>query len=270
MCIIFVAINEHPRYPLIIAANRDEYHARATTAMHPWAEHCGIIAGRDELAAGSWFGVNQTGGIAAVTNYRTAEVPTTRRSRGELVTRFLRECGSGADIADYGDFLRREHDTFNPFNLLYGRKNQLYYFSSVGAIAGTVANGIHSISNGALDASWAKRTRGVSLLREQILAHRDSRLTTNISETAKAQFAEDLARMMRDSAVDEVHLPLPTDIAAHEKRRFSIFIHGEEYGTRTTTLLLGDDNGFALYEYNYCPAGKQSGRQHYTVEFATA
>ncbi|MDD9822894.1 MAG: NRDE family protein, partial [Gammaproteobacteria bacterium] len=61
MCILFIAVERHRRYPLVIAANRDEYHARPSAPLHRWADADGVLAGRDELAGGTWFGVNARG-----------------------------------------------------------------------------------------------------------------------------------------------------------------------------------------------------------------
>ena len=266
MCILFIALDAHPRYPLIIAANRDEYHARPSASMHHWPEQPGILAGRDRRAGGTWFGVNENGRIAAVTNRRIAasnrdpaQNRSRSRSRGELVARFLRDSES---MPDYGEFLQREHRDFSPFNLIYGEASQLHCFSSVGALGHRLSSGFHSISNGAPDQPWPKMSRGVSLLKAQI----SSRDETH-SETTN-HFAEQLARVMKDQTTADEHLLPHTDIdPAREKHLSSIFIIGPDYGTRTTTLLFGDGGGdgggFELYEYNYHADGSESDRQHY-------
>ena len=71
MCILFLAINQHHDYPLIVAANRDEYFSRPSDAMHYWADHPNILAGRDQLKGGTWLGVNNDGQFCAVTNFRS-------------------------------------------------------------------------------------------------------------------------------------------------------------------------------------------------------
>ncbi len=258
MCILFIAVDAHPRYPLIIAANRDEYHARPSAPMHHWPHQPGTLAGRDRRAGGTWFGVNENGRIAAVTNQHAAAMldhdPTRNQSRGELVARFLRDSET---IADYGEFLQRDHRNFNPFNLIYGETSQLHCFSSVGALSRRLASGFHSISNGAPDDPWPKMSRGVSLLKAQISFQ---------EETHANNFAEQLAQVMKDQTTADDHLLPHTGMdPSREKHLSSIFIIGKDYGTRTTTLLLGDGNGFELYEYNYHADGSESDRQHYSA-----
>ena len=90
MCILFIAVKQHPLYPLIIAANRDEFHLRPTQTSHFWTKQNNILAGKDLLAGGTWMGINRNGDLAALTNIRA---PGKERekvlSRGELVTNFL-------------------------------------------------------------------------------------------------------------------------------------------------------------------------------------
>lgn len=268
MCILFIAVGSHRRYPLVIAANRDEYHARPSAPLHRWADASGILAGRDGRAGGTWFGVNARGRIAAVTNRRPAEGAKNETggaesevagraavpSRGALPARFLR----GADsIDDFGEFLRAAHRDFRPFNLLYGAPGRLYCFAG-GADSRDprpprrLARGFHSISNGALDDPWPKMARGVALLEERIAADR-------------ALCGDDLSRMMKDET------PAATRAGADsDARRSSIFITGARYGTRATTLLLAARGRFELYEYAYAARGAESGRRHFSLAIAGA
>ena len=259
MCILFIAVDQHPRYPLIIAANRDEYHARPSESMHHWPDQPDILAGRDGRAGGTWFGVNRRGRIAAVTNHRAAGLAdhnapdhnrNRNRSRGELTTRFLR---NAERIADYDEFLRREYRDFNPFNLIYGEVGGLRCFSSDGPVEGALGSGFHSVSNGALHDPWPKMSRGVALLKERIASRREIP-------------GEALVRVMKDQTPALDHLLPNTGLAPdREKHLSSIFIAGEAYGTRATTLLLGDGDGFDLYEYNYAADGTESDSRHYSL-----
>lgn len=241
MCIVFIAVDQHRRYPLIIAANRDEYHARPSQAMRYWPHQPGILAGRDGRAGGTWFGVNTRGRIAAVTNRRPAQpAGAGARSRGDLPVRFL---GGSDTIEDYGEFLRAAHRDFSPFNLIYGEPGQLYCFASGEAAGRRLESGFHSISNGALDDPWPKMSRGVRLLKERISGDR-------------ALCSDALAQMMKDQ----------TRAAGADAARFSsIFVTGARYGTRATTLLFGARGRFDLYEYNYAADGAESERRHYSM-----
>ena len=131
MCILFIAIDRHSSHPLIVAANRDEFHARPSEAMHHWPDFPAILAGRDRQAGGTWLGFNRRGRFAAVTNIRTPGLnDATAQSRGELVARFLRDQDS---VADFSAYLADRHNRFNPFNLVYGSADELYRFSSLEA-----------------------------------------------------------------------------------------------------------------------------------------
>jgi len=68
MCLIVLAWNEHPDYRLILAANRDEFHARPTQDAHWWPDQPDILAGRDLQAGGSWLALGKTGRFATITN----------------------------------------------------------------------------------------------------------------------------------------------------------------------------------------------------------
>src|SRR5476649_2305175 len=89
MCLILVAWQQHPDFPLVVAANRDEFHARPAAPAAFWQDHPAILAGRDLQAKGTWLGVSRSGRFASVTNYRGAHDPKAAESRGALVTRFL-------------------------------------------------------------------------------------------------------------------------------------------------------------------------------------
>ena len=254
MCILFIAVDQHPRYPLIIAANRDERHARPSEAMHRWPDQPGILAGRDRYAGGTWFGVNARGRVAAVTNHHGAASAVGKRSRGELATRFLvDQYDDQHDDQDYDEFLRQHQHEFNPFNLLYGEPGRLHLFSNVGPLERQIASGFHSISNGSIDDRWPKMSHGVLLLKEKILSGCDID-------------AADLIQVMRDQTKPHDDRPASSrGVAVPEKYHSPIFITGEDYGTRTTTLLLGTEDELLLYEYNYFPNGDERDRRQYSL-----
>src|SRR5688572_17852905 len=114
MCLIAVGLRAAPRYPLIVAANRDEQHARPTASASWWAESPRVLGGRDLQARGTWLALDRTGRFAAVTNIREANRPIGLRSRGALVADFLASRGSAADYAAQAV---DEGAAFGPFNL---------------------------------------------------------------------------------------------------------------------------------------------------------
>ncbi len=251
MCILFIAIKKHLRYPLIIAANRDEFFARPSRPAHFWADAPNILAGRDMQAGGTWLGINKTGQIAAVTNLRVPhQTKTDGRSRGELVARYLRSDGSQKQ---YCEFIASQYAAFNPFNLLFGDAGQLLVFSSLAPGFKPQAPGFHAISNGLPDDYWPKMSRGVSLIEQCILQPGELDV-------------EQLHQVMRDKTeADDASLPATGISRAAEKRLSPIFISGEDYGTRTTSLLLSEPGRTRLIEYNYSAHGQLADKRSFTI-----
>ena len=78
-------------WPVILAANRDEREDRPwlPPARH-WPDRPEVTAGMDELAGGSWLGLNDHGVVAGILNrVGTLGPQTGKRSRGELVLEAL-------------------------------------------------------------------------------------------------------------------------------------------------------------------------------------
>ena len=108
MCLIAFAIHAHPRYPLIVAANRDEFYHRPTAPLAFWPDHPEILAGRDLEQSGTWLGVTPTGRMAAITNFREPAAMDKRApSRGLLVSDLLISDRSPAD------YLRAVRDSWS-------------------------------------------------------------------------------------------------------------------------------------------------------------
>src|SRR5687767_5285480 len=90
MCLILFASGAHPRYPLIVAANRDEAYSRPSAAAAFWDDHPHVYGGRDRERDGTWLAISRTGRFAAITNYRQgAGRRDAERSRGELTRGYL-------------------------------------------------------------------------------------------------------------------------------------------------------------------------------------
>src|SRR3954453_20048798 len=105
MCLIAIAIAVHAsrRYPIVIAANRNEFYDRPTRPLHIWDDDPNIAGGRDLRAGGTWLGVTRDGRFAAVTNIRGNDGPPNARSRGTLVGDFVR---SNVTPLDYAESVR--------------------------------------------------------------------------------------------------------------------------------------------------------------------
>jgi uncharacterized protein with NRDE domain len=146
MCLIVLSWRVHPEHPLIVAANRDEFHARPAAPAAFWEDHPEILAGRDLEARGTWMGVSRNGRFAAVTNYRGAREPRATESRGALVSRFL---SNGSKPADYVEHVRT--NLYSGFNLLASNGEELWWMSNRGGEPRRLQPGIYGLGNSLLD-----------------------------------------------------------------------------------------------------------------------
>ena len=232
MCLILFAYNAHPRYRLILAANRDEFYARPTAAAEFWADAPQMLAGRDLKAGGTWLGITKNGRFAAVTNYRDPSAPSGTKSRGDLTKDFL----NGDETPEnYLREIEKAKNDYSGFNLLAGTfgadESELFYFSNRGAKSEKLAHGIYGLSNALLDTNWQKVAAGKARL---------TKILQNSEEFHGGDFVEILAD--RNFAPDE-KLP-ETGIGIERERLLSpAFIEMENYGTRLSTVLLIDETG---------------------------
>src|SRR3990167_1201319 len=148
MCLIVLAWRVRPDFQLIVAANRDEYHARPAERAGFWKDHPSILAGRDLEAKGSWMGVSRTGRFAAVTNYRGGRDANAKKSRGALVTRFLLSDSSSKTFAEN---TKNTQDGFSGFNLLVADRDELWWLSNRDGGSRRLEPGIYGLGNFFLD-----------------------------------------------------------------------------------------------------------------------
>lgn len=240
MCIIFVAYQVHKQYPLILAANRDEFWQRPTQPAQFWPDAPHILGGRDLLAGGTWLGVSRQGRVAAVTNYRDPQQREAERSRGELVSRFLMT----KEPAAYLRQVVEQRAAYNGFNLLAGSLTELYYYSN--RLADNKAKpvlltpGVYGLSNHLLDTPWFKVEKGKQALKG-ILA-------------AKTLSPEHLFKLLTDRELAPDHLLPETGIGYElEKRHSPIFIQDATYGTRSSTIVLMSRQYVWFCERSYAP-----------------
>jgi uncharacterized protein with NRDE domain len=150
MCLIVLAWRAHPEYPLIVAANRDEFHARPAAPAAFWEDRPDILAGRDLEAGGTWMGVSRSGPhsfrFAAVTNYRGAKEPRAVESRGALVSRFL---SNGEKPGAYAAHLQK--GLYSGFNLLATDGADLWWISNRDGTPRNLAPGVYGLGNALLD-----------------------------------------------------------------------------------------------------------------------
>ena len=250
MCLLVLAWKTHPRYRLVLAGNRDEFHDRQSAPLGWWQDDPRILAGRDLKALGTWLGVARSGRFGIVTNYRDLQAPIEGApSRGGLIPRFLTGATSPKEFLDD---LRGAAPRYSGFNLLVGGTRALYYFSNRGPAAPQVlAPGIYGLSNHLLDTPWPKlartRARFEALLRESDVA------------------ANDLFAMLADREPAPPGQMPSTGLPEDWERVVSApFIVNERYGTRCSSVLLVERNGrTVLHERRFDPAGVQTGTSRF-------
>lgn len=227
MCTVLLAYRAHPRYRLILAANRDEFYERPTAPAGFWDDVPGVFAGRDLRHGGTWLGVTASGRIAALTNYRDpAENVSHRLSRGHLVSEYL---AGESSTERYLESLRAKRAGHNGYNLLLGDMEQLYCYSNRTDEIAIIEPGVHGLSNHLLDTPWPKVARGKEALARLLSAE-------EVREEELFEIVGDRSR-----APDE-ELP-ETGVGLEWERVLSaIFITSERYGTRSSSILsVGED-----------------------------
>lgn len=251
MCLIVFAWRAHPDFPLVVAANRDEFHARPTAAARFWDDRPEILAGRDLEGLGTWLGVTRGGKFAAVTNYRdAAPAPPEAASRGVLASRYLESSDApgefAADVEDDGT-------AYRGFNFLAGDRAELWWVSNRGGQARRIDPGVHGLSNHLIDTPWPKVTQGKQRLGQ-------------VLELAPA--VEPLLELLADTTeAAECDLP-DTGVGAQRERLLSAArIVSPAYGTRSSSaVLVGADGKVRFAERSYGPDGAELDTLRY--EFA--
>lgn len=153
MCLISVAWQMHANIPLAIAANRDEFSARASLPLHRWQDSH-IMAGKDQVAGGTWMGFHPNGRFAMLTNIRHPDYfKPNIHSRGALITDFLSHLGT---TQDWLYVLQQDYERFSGFNLMLGDATQLQHFNSATGRLTALPAGIYGLSNADLDDPWPK------------------------------------------------------------------------------------------------------------------
>jgi len=233
MCLILFAYKAKSGYDLILAANRDEFYHRPASPMHFWEEDPNILAGKDLKSGGTWMGIHRDKRFAALTNYRDpAEYRKDAASRGRIITDYL---GSTKSPNHFGEELKQQASRFNGFNLIWGDIGRIYSFSSRDGRILPVSPGIYGLSNALLKTPWPKVTLGKELLRDRLKKTSSNRKTVS---------SNDIFSILenRETPPDET-LP-DTGVGLETERMLSpMFIESENYGTRSSTVIIAKDSG---------------------------
>lgn len=254
MCLIAFSLGQHPDYPLVVAANRDEFFRRPTAAMDWWqgAEQPPLLAGRDLLSGGTWLAVSRDGRIAAVTNVREGTAEPGRLSRGELPLQALRLPG-----AELEKQLMHRQDDYSGFNLIHLNAQSGWYFSNRDAHPGRkVHRGTYGLSNHLLQTPWPK-----------LLKLRNAMSHTLAGTPAGS--SEPLHNALITLLQDTTPAPdrdLPDTGVGLETERFlsSPFIAGSDYGTRATTIVSVSRSGeIRVTEQSWNPMGTPGERRQF-------
>ncbi len=258
MCLVIFALNSHPRYPLLLAANRDEFYARPTAPARFLPEHPGLLAGRDLQAGGTWMGITRSGRFAAVTNFRDpARGGAAPRSRGGLPMDFLL---GGETPAQFLSRVVPEAAEYGGFNLLVGTAEAMWYYSNSGGESAprALGPGVYGLSNAVLDTPWPKLELGKRRLRGALAG-------PSVDHDA-------LLAAVSDRSLAEPGQLHPLGLSEAMDRQLSaqfICARDYDYGTRSsTTLWLDAERRASWREITWDREGSAAGshREDFSLE----
>lgn len=257
MCLIIFALNQHPKYKLIVAANRDEFFSRPTLEADYWEEGNSILGGRDVQSGGTWFGMNKNGRFIAITNYRDPKnEKKDAKSRGGLSKNFLLQNQKvSAFLAD----VSKDKQKYNGFNLLLSDDNfeSLYHYSNITDKSKNIDDGIHGLSNHLLDSPWPKIQKGTKCL-------------TNILQSDSIQSAEIVDMLRNETEAPDNLLPKTGISFDLEKKLSPVFISMKGYGTRCSTVVMVDkSNELSFLEVSYNEQNQVISEKRYKMQIGS-
>ena len=221
MCLILLAFKVHQKYPLIVAANRDEYFARPTSAAHYWMDHPNIFGGRDLQERGTWMGVTATGRFAAVANWsRNNERASDYRSRGELVREFLLAEDKSLEYVrsiPYSDYRGCNLIVYDGVDLAFWSNHENFFTK--------FDPGYHVLTNANLDNNSPRAKSGLSQFKQLATKHETNSLLELLGPKKPSQDND-------------------------------CFVLGDTYGTRSSTILFFSTTAIEVNEQQYGPKAR--------------
>ena len=236
MCFVAVALGSHPEFPLIVAANRDEYFARPAELLKRWPGSPAVAAGRDLTAGGTWLGLSEDGRFAALTNCRAGTVSSAPGvvSRGAIVRDFL--LGNKAVVAAVMSGDLAHQSGYGGFNLIAGTPSKIFILSNATKTWSEESSGVFVLSNCVPQIQWPKTRIGKRRFTEVL------RSAVGIEDLKENLFA-----LLADShALEAVSDPTQDDDPLRLIQRL-IFVKGVEYGTRASSVIVIDRKGCASF-----------------------
>lgn len=223
MCLIALAHGVSKRFPLVLAANRDEDYERPTRVADVWEDAPDVVGGRDAVHGGSWLAVTKSGRFAAVTNLRGAAQRT--RSRGLLVRTFVTSVIAPEVFAEE---VARDAKEYAGFHLLVGVAGGPVVYLASGDAPKTLAHGIYGFSNAPAGERWPKVDLAIEEMRKSV---------------------DDPEALLR-------FLGTPRNSGRIEEE---VFIAGDRYGTRASTVVTATMDEIRFIEQNYVRGGIPAG-----------
>ncbi|MBI2311913.1 MAG: NRDE family protein [Betaproteobacteria bacterium] len=256
MCLALLAIDTHPRYRLMLAANRDEFYRRPSEVAEFWEDAPDVVGGRDLDKGGTWLGVTLNGRFALITNYREGGANRAdAKSRGVLVSDFLRAAETPKDFLNR---ITADDPEYNGYNLIVGDRDAIWYHSNRTGEIRELKAGVYGLSNDLLDTPWPKVKRGKETL-FGLLEQDGEPLTAGLFD------------MLADhSRPEDAHLP-ETGVGLEWERLLSAaFIASEDYGTRSSTVVLvARDGAVTFIEQSFGQGGGPGERVSHAFELST-
>lgn len=266
MCLLVLAWKAHPRYRLVVAANRDEYHDRPAAPLARWPAPADILAGRDLRAGGTWLGMDSRRRFGAVTNFRElVRPPAEARSRGGLIPRYL---GSPAGPGEFLTALESEAGGYGGFNLLLADGESLWYASNRGApFAWPLAPGVHGLANERLDTPGPTDfVDGGSLPGGRVAGTASPKLR-RVRQGFEAWLRSGSEAVGGLFALLGDRRPASDEEGEWERVLSSPFVVHERYGTRCSTVAAIEPTGRCyLAERRFDQSGVSSGETEYRLD----
>jgi uncharacterized protein with NRDE domain len=252
VCLLVLAWRLHPRYRLVVAANRDEFHERPAAALAPWPAPQ-ILAGRDLRAGGTWLALDRRRRFGVVTNFRERQPPRPAApSRGQLIPGYL---GQDDGPRQFLAMLQARAAGYSGFNLLLADQDTLWYGSNrASPFARALPPGVHGLSNETLDTPWPKLQRVRRGFEQWLQEERSDpgRLFLLLGDRTRVS---DDAQLPRTGLPDE-----------WERVLSSPFVQDADYGTRCSTVLMLEDSGACyLAERRFDRQGALQGETEYRL-----